>query len=1471
MATVAKTTADSIDKAVAFFGGAEMPARVWSRKYRLRDKANNYLEDSPLQTFIRLADAVGAPAESSMRQNLIERRFIPAGRILFALGNPYYNATYKNCLTGDTQVMTDDGWRRLADIAAATRGAGPEAGPRVAIRIDGRSLPAFAWSNGVKPVYEVATKEGFTVKATADHKFRLEDESWKTVGELEPGDRLDLTFDERRFEVSETDCAFQQGYSAGLFVGDGTYVGEGFKVANIRLFQQKADLPIRMVAEMFGGKLAAHADHVSYNSAHLASWLTELGIVRGNKTVTDQVMQQSTSFQSGFLRGLFDADGSVIFHHDSKGCVQRAIVLGQSDLEMLRRVQTMLLAFGVKSRIYSNGEAGPRDLGVKGVYDCKAAWTLRISRESFRSFVERIGFSHPEKASAAARAVAYGKFKPEVWSAQVTSVTPAGEAEVFDMSVDEIHAFSAGGLVAHNCYVLGLSGDSLESIIDLRKKMARTYAMGGGVGIDLTPLRPHGAPVNNCFHPDTEFLTETGSMTLRAAYTAGKDVLVYDHTGKQKTASVQKFGRQALYRVVFKPNRRSTHRLSFVATANHRWLLKDGTETTTLRVGDIIRTATAEVDRDGDLFKYGFHHGVFFADGTMRREGKTSFQVRLCGKKTLHLEALRSDPRYVRDYPVKDDSGDVVVVFHRREGDWILGQGLKDLPVGRPANYIAGFIEGWAACDGYDVQDSDGDFFNVDTADGEAANWLIKHAFLAGLTVTGHTVDQRATNYGERNAPLHRIRCSRKPADFRVVEITDLGVEDDVYCVVQPDTKSFTLAGGIPTGNCAITSSGSASFADGFSHLTGEIGQNGRRGALMISLSVDHPDVQRFIRAKNDFPPDLAESLREKLPRSIYKRLVEEVIEPRRSCGNSNMSVRVTDRFMKAVKQGRQHITRFVMDDGSMIEEAFDAQKLFHEIVEGAWAHGCPGCIFWDTMFREDNRNYLDERWHIVTTNPCGEQPLSNGGSCNLGSVNLARFTKNPYTDKAEFDWVGFQQAIRDGVRFLDEINTLELNEGRSPLPEQREVTEGLRQIGLGVMGYGDLLLQHQIEYGSDEAFAFTEKLFRTLRDTAYHESVMLAKEKGPFPAFSWEKIKRSPFIQRLPAELQRLIEKHGLRNSNVLSIAPTGSIAIIGETTGGIEPEFAFQFTRAVMMGNGKRTKFTMLSPTARRIARALGKSVPAGEIEGAVDMSWLPKWAVASHQIDPIRRVKLQGLIQQFIDTAISSTVNLPQSATIEDVKQIYWTAYEAGCKGITVYREGSREGILQTLEEQERVEFPIEPPLHATSRRVTFKGEQGHQRILINIADYQPGVPCEVSIVHGKSGTEIASYASAMGILISIALQHGVSPNKIARALEGINAGWVARLPLDGKGAKPTTVTSVPDATAAVLKKFYGNGIYERGVAGLPINDVTNETGWELSASERKVARNCPSCQKQSYIPENGCWTCINPTCGHGSYCG
>ena len=1031
---------------------------------------------------------------------------------------------------------------------------------------------------------------------------------------------------------------------------------------------------------------------------------------------------------------------------------------------------------------------------------------------------------------------------------------------------------------------------------------------------------------------------------------------------------------------------------------------------------------------------------------------------------------------------------------------------------------------------------------------------------------------------------------------------------------------------GAPVNNSAITSSGAASFSDGFSHLTGEIGQNGRRGALMISLSVDHPDVLQFIRAKNDFSHEIGERLRDKLPRDLFKQLVEEVIDPRRTCANANMSVRITDRFMLALKEDRPHVTRFVMDSGEIIEKVFESREIWNEIITGAWAHGCPGVMFWDTAAREDNRNYLDERWHIVTSNPCGEMMLSDGGSClhgstllttdqgirkiesfksgtissmsgslttsestgdsdkskkyghavaqpaiafqtdsdrpilkitiegggvirttpdhrfmtdlgeiradrlveagarvrwmssnplllpvdleaedievplmlgwihgdgwmtensigisfnaedgdfeikdrildtyhqqfgqrkalrddgvsyqeqteskraydliekygvhlalaserrlprafysmssnqqlaflsglftadgwvmqrsfrsvgystsspflveeiqealgalgiqtrhyvttfdndrnpqhkltiskasarkfmryigfltskkrdsfrwggaqyqdakwldvlrveddgcadvfdftvpathmgfangilvhncNLGAINLAKFTTNPYTDRAVFDWDAFKQSVRDAVDFLDEVNDIELREGRAPLQKQADVTAGLRQIGLGVMGYSDLLLQHQIRYGSGQSMAFTERLFRCFRDTAYHQSIMLAKEKGSFPAYDWEKIKRSPFIDRLPAELKKLMKEHGLRNSNILSIAPTGTIAIMGETTSGIEPEFAFQLTRACNLGDGKRTKFTFLTPTAQRIAKALGKSVPQGEIKGRVDMSWLPDWAVAAHQIDPIERANLQGLIQQFIDVSISSTVNMPENATVEDVKGVYLAAYEAGCKGITIYREGSRGGVLETLQEEERLEYPIEPPLQIDSRRISFKGEHGLQRILINAGDYRPGVPCEISVIHGKSGTEVASYASALGIVISIALQNGVHPIKLARAMEGISAGWTTRLPLDGKGNKPTTVQSVPDAVAAALRKFYGEGIYEKGLAGQPINGETNKSGWELTADERNRARTCPKCQKQTYIPDSNCWKCINPACDVDGLCG
>ncbi|MFQ5552601.1 MAG: LAGLIDADG family homing endonuclease, partial [Thermoplasmata archaeon] len=482
---------DLPQEALDYFGGDELRARCFIEKYALWDPKDRLVETLPEQMWERVARPLAETEEDPERWFkefswlLSDFRFVPGGRVLHGAGNPR-NVTMTNCLVGETIVHTDDGLRSLEELASM------EAPFRV--RIDGQSRPARAKLTGYRETVVIRTREGYEAECTPDHRFRLEDGRWVRAESLSEGDRIALSYDRRAFGTPEPDD-FTRGYAAGLFVGDGTFAGSKFSVANIRLFDRKAEVPIHEVATQYGGTVRTRGGYLLLNSKAWAEDLESVGISHGEKTVTEEVLRQSSVYIAGFLRGIFDADGSVLFRPQSG---YRSIVLTQSDLGLLQKVQVMLLAFGVKSVIYSHPERTILSSFPAGVYECKAPHRLHITRRSFETFSQRIGFSHPAKAERAEAALRYAPFKDDIWSARVKRVKPSGRAvPVFDASVEASHAFSAGGLFCHNCYFTRIEEDSLEAIFEWCKKAARTYSFGGGNGVDIGVLRPRGTPVHN--------------------------------------------------------------------------------------------------------------------------------------------------------------------------------------------------------------------------------------------------------------------------------------------------------------------------------------------------------------------------------------------------------------------------------------------------------------------------------------------------------------------------------------------------------------------------------------------------------------------------------------------------------------------------------------------------------------------------------------------------------------------------------------------------------------------------------------------------------------------------------------------------------------------------------------------------------------------------------------------------------------
>jgi ribonucleoside-diphosphate reductase alpha chain len=492
---------------------------------------------------------------------------------------------------------------------------------------------------------------------------------------------------------------------------------------------------------------------------------------------------------------------------------------------------------------------------------------------------------------------------------------------------------------------------------------------------------------------------------------------------------------------------------------------------------------------------------------------------------------------------------------------------------------------------------------------------------------------------------------------------------------------------GSPVSNSAIFSTGAVSFMDLFSKVTGTIGQAGRRGALMITLEVRHPDVFDFIDVKDD-------------PLRLNVRY-------------ANISLKITDDFMKAVKEDGLFTLWFENERVKRIEHKVRARDIWERLVKRAWSSAEPGVIFWDTAKRYSPTEY-DEKMAIKGCNPCSEQMLEDYGCCNLGNINLSKFVKNPFKKKPDVEkfwklvyekspdeamdyaekkgWAypdlkELEKVIRYGMRFLD--NVLDYSAPRHPLPQQREASLYTRRTGLGATGLADFLAMMRIKYDTDEAVFMMDKLFEFIKNIAYDESTELSREKGPFPAFQREKHVEMPFLKPssnghgIREDILEKIWKYGLRNACLLTIPPVGSGAILAGTTGGIEPIFALSYIR----------RSESLSRGTYKVYHPL-VAVYLAEFGG--DEKNLPDFFVTAHQIDPKMRVKIQGTIQKHIDSSISSTVNLPSHTTPEEIGKIYELAWEFGCKGITVYREGSREGVLITEEQASKSDSEGEAPI-------------------------------------------------------------------------------------------------------------------------------------------------------------------------------
>ncbi len=698
---------------------------------------------------------------------------------------------------------------------------------------------------------------------------------------------------------------------------------------------------------------------------------------------------------------------------------------------------------------------------------------------------------------------------------------------------------------------------------------------------------------------------------------------------------------------------------------------------------------------------------------------------------------------------------------------------------------------------------------------------------------------------------------------------------------------------GSPVKNSALTSTGLVPFMERFSNSTREVAQDGRRGALMLSVSIKHPDAEAFIDAK--------------------------MTEGRVT--GANVSVRIDDEFMRCATEGTPYRQQYPIDaEKPQMEKEIDAAALWKKIVHNAWKSAEPGVLFWDTIIRESLPDcYADLGFKTISTNPCGEIPLCPYDSCRLLAINLYSYVKNPFTPEAEFDFDLFRRHVQLAQRLMDDIIDLEQEKidrilekiASDPQSDEVKATERTlwekirrrtgqgRRTGVGITAEGDMLAALGLRYGTQEALDFAVEVQKTLALSAYRSSVTMAQERGAFEVFDAEREKNNPFMLRIKEadpQLYADMAQHGRRNIACLTIAPTGTTSLMTQTTSGIEPVFLPVYTRRRKVNPNDpevRVDFTDESGDAFEEyivyhhkfltwMRANGidteKHYTAEEIEDLVSRS--PYYKATANDVDWLMKVKMQGAIQKWVDHSISVTVNLPATVDEELVNRLYVEAWKSGCKGCTIYRDGSRSGVMISVKKKdEKPELPECRPPQVTERRpdvlecdvVRFQNNKDKWVAFVGLLDGEP-----YEIFTGLQDDD-------EGIVLPKTVTKG-------RIIKKINPDGTKRydFQFENKRGYKTTVEGLSEK----FNKEYWN--YAKLISGvlryrMPLQNVIRLVGslqlesenintWKVGVSralkkyitDGTVAQGqkCPNCGKEELVYQEGCLICKN--CG-ASRCG
>ena len=637
---------------------------------------------------------------------------------------------------------------------------------------------------------------------------------------------------------------------------------------------------------------------------------------------------------------------------------------------------------------------------------------------------------------------------------------------------------------------------------------------------------------------------------------------------------------------------------------------------------------------------------------------------------------------------------------------------------------------------------------------------------------------------------------------------------------------------GAKVNNAAKETSGSVSFMDLYSMVTQLIGQNGRRGALMISIDCNHPDLEEFIEIKNDL-----------------NRVTK-----------ANISIKVTNEFMKAVKNHSDYTLSFTREaTGEVITKTVNAYDIFHKICENNWNMAEPGFLFWDEI-EEYNLLSNTKEFKYAGVNPCAEEPLPAGGSCLLGSINLAEFVINPFTPEAKFNFPSFKYTVEQAVIALNEV----LDEGLllHPLQEQRDSVRDWRQIGLGIFGLADMLIKMGLTYGSDESINLCDLIGFVMANKSIETSARLAKIEGTFPKCNTNEIIATPFfLHNTDNDTRDLVLTYGLRNSQLLTCAPTGSLSSMFGVSGGIEPIFANFYERKTESLHNEDVYYKVYT-----------KIVEDYMIRHNLkDESELPSFFVTAQTLNYKNRIDMQSVWQEHIDASISSTVNLPNSTTIEEVEELYLYAWEQYLKGITIYRDGcKRSGILTTndtkKEETTSTEVQTAPSNELPRGFVIHADDDvvGKKRKLMTgcgslhcSAFFDPvtGQLMETYFSKGSTGG-CANFMLGLSRMISLAARSGCSIEAIIDQLN--SCGSCPSYAVRSATKRDTSKGSCcPMAIGNALKDMYAEMMSE-----ITCEDDEEYEETYVSENSKQITNPCPQCGDELTF-EGGCNIC--KSCG------